>query len=76
MTRDVFVGQAAGAALSLAIGWILLRELGVGRRRGRHAPQLGARHGVLPARATGFSRGAVAARRARRTRAREPLPEL
>ncbi len=29
MTRDVFVGQAAGAALSLAIGWVLLRELGV-----------------------------------------------
>ena len=28
MTRDVFVGQAAGAALSLAIGWLLLRELG------------------------------------------------
>ena len=28
MTRDVFVGQAAGAALSLAVGWILLRELG------------------------------------------------
>ena len=28
LTRDVFVGQAAGAALSLAVGWILLRELG------------------------------------------------
>lgn len=28
MTRDVFVGQAAGAVLSLAIGWLLLRELG------------------------------------------------
>lgn len=28
MTRDVFVGQAAGAALSLAVGWLLLRELG------------------------------------------------
>jgi O-antigen/teichoic acid export membrane protein len=27
-TRDVFVGQAAGAGLSLAIGWLLLRELG------------------------------------------------
>jgi O-antigen/teichoic acid export membrane protein len=27
-TRDVFVGQAAGAALSLAIGWLLLAELG------------------------------------------------
>lgn len=29
MTRDVFVGQFAGAALSLAIGWLLLLELGV-----------------------------------------------
>lgn len=28
MTRDVFVGQAAGAALSLTIGWLLLREMG------------------------------------------------
>jgi O-antigen/teichoic acid export membrane protein len=28
MTREVFVGQAAGAVLSLALGWILLRELG------------------------------------------------
>jgi O-antigen/teichoic acid export membrane protein len=28
LTREVFVGQAAGAALSLAIGWLLLRELG------------------------------------------------
>ena len=28
MTREIFAGQAAGAALSLAIGWILLRELG------------------------------------------------
>ncbi|MGH3111404.1 MAG: hypothetical protein ACRDQT_10850 [Gaiellaceae bacterium] len=28
LTRDVFVGQAAGAALSVAIGWLLLRELG------------------------------------------------
>ena len=28
MTRDVFVGQAAGAALSLAVGWALLLELG------------------------------------------------
>lgn len=27
-TRDVFVGQAAGAVLSLAIGWLLLAELG------------------------------------------------
>jgi O-antigen/teichoic acid export membrane protein len=28
MTRDVFVGQAAGAALSVAIGWLLLQEWG------------------------------------------------
>lgn len=28
MTRDVFVGQAAGAVLSLAIGWLLLQEMG------------------------------------------------
>ena len=28
MTRDVFRGQAAGAAVSLAIGWLLLREMG------------------------------------------------
>jgi O-antigen/teichoic acid export membrane protein len=28
LTRDVFVGQAAGAALSLAIGWILLQQIG------------------------------------------------
>ena len=27
-TRDVFVGQAAGAVLSLAFGWLLLRKLG------------------------------------------------
>lgn len=28
MTRAVFVGQAAGALLSLAVGWLLLLELG------------------------------------------------
>jgi len=28
MTREIFTGQAAGAALSLAIGWLLLREYG------------------------------------------------
>jgi O-antigen/teichoic acid export membrane protein len=28
MTREVFVGQAAGAVLSLALGWLLLWELG------------------------------------------------
>jgi len=28
MTRDVFVGHASSATLSLAIGWLLLRELG------------------------------------------------
>jgi PST family polysaccharide transporter len=28
MTRDVFVGQGCGAALSLAIGWLLLRDHG------------------------------------------------
>jgi O-antigen/teichoic acid export membrane protein len=28
MTRDVFVGQAAGAGLSLGFGWLLLREAG------------------------------------------------
>jgi O-antigen/teichoic acid export membrane protein len=28
LTRAVFVGQAAAAAVSLAIGWLLLRELG------------------------------------------------
>jgi O-antigen/teichoic acid export membrane protein len=27
-TRDVFLGQAAGAVVSVAIGWLLLRELG------------------------------------------------
>jgi O-antigen/teichoic acid export membrane protein len=27
-TRDVFVGQLGGAALSLAVGWLLLEEFG------------------------------------------------
>ena len=28
MTRDVFLGHAAGAVVSVAVGWLLLRELG------------------------------------------------
>jgi O-antigen/teichoic acid export membrane protein len=28
LTRDVFVGQAAGAAFTLVLGWLLLREMG------------------------------------------------
>lgn len=28
LTRDVFVGQAAGAVLSLGVGWLLLQEMG------------------------------------------------